>query len=95
MRGVKITKDTSLAQCFYDVLADNPGPNVLKDLIWSCESPKGKILREIFFETGTDEVVLLEERIYQYGSMLKEQDYLGREIFVGMIALLEVIKNKN
>ena len=91
---MKSTKNTCLAQCFFEVLVDCPGPNVLKDLIWSCESPKGKLLREIFFETGTEEVDLLEERIYQYGSLLEEQDYVGREIFIGMVALLEELKSK-
>ena len=91
---MKSTKNTCLAQRFYDVLVDWPGPNVLKDLIWSCESPKGKVLREIFFETGTEEVDLLEERVYQYGSLLEEQDYIGREIFLGMIALVTELKRK-
>ena len=71
-----------------------PGPNILRDLIWNCDSPKLRILWEIMFETGMDEVELLEERVYQYGSLLKEQDYLDREIFMGMISLLEAVKNQ-
>ena len=91
-RSEEFTKNTCIAQCLYDILADDPEPNVLKDLIWSSESPKCKILREIFFETGIEEVALLEDRIYQYGSMIKEQDYISREIFLGMIALLGQLK---
>ena len=41
-----------------------------------------------------DEVEVLEKRIYQYGSYIREQDYLSREIFLGMITLLEEIKKK-
>ena len=78
----------------FKVLVDAPGPNILKDLIWNCDSPKLRILCEIMFETGMDEVELLEERVYQYGSLLKEQDYLDREIFMGMISLLEAVKNQ-
>ena len=71
---------------------DDPYPNVLKDLIRTCDSPKLRLLREILFETGMDEVALLEERVYQYGSMIQEQDYVGREIFMGMITLLKELK---
>ena len=73
---------------------DSPYPNELKDLIWEGNFPKEKILWEILFETGMDEVEVLEKRIYQYGSYIREQDYLSREIFLGMITLLEEIKKK-
>ena len=78
----------------YKVLVDDPGPNILKDLIWNCDSPKLKLLWEILFETGLNEVDLLEERVYQYGSMVREQDYIDREIFMGMISLLNTVKNQ-
>lgn len=71
---------------------DRKQPNVLRDLIWKCDSPKVKVLREIFFETGIEEVELLEERVYQYGSLIREQDYIGRKIFLGMITLLKEMK---
>ena len=59
-----------------------------------CEGLRIKLLWEILFETDVEEIELLEERIYQYGSMLKEQDYLGRDIFLCMIALLHQLKNE-
>lgn len=92
MRGVKITKETSIGKCLRDILVDDPGPNPLRRLIWSCDSPRIRVLWEILFDTGMDEVDLLEERIYKYGSMVKEQDLVGREVFLGMITLLEELK---
>ena len=34
---------------------------------------------------------LLKERIYMFGSNLKEQDYVGREVFVCLVALLHLV----
>lgn len=93
MRGVKITKDTSLAQCFFAILADDRTPNVLKDLIRKRDPERVRLLWEIVFDTRMEEVELLEERIYRYGSMIKGQDRLSREIFTGMVTLLAEIKN--
>ena len=89
------TKNNSIAMNLKHILANNPGPNDLRKLIWSCDSPKLKLIWEILFETGMDEVELLEERVYQYGGMIKEQDYVGREIFLGLISLVDNIKKIN
>ena len=89
------TKETSIAKCLKSILVDEPGPNQLEKVILSCDSPKIKVLWEIFFETGMEEVALLEDRIYRFGSMIREQDHLDREIFLGMISLLKEIKKTN
>ena len=49
---------------------------------------------EILFETGVEDVKLLEHRIFLYGSTIKESDYFGREMFVGLVSLLNQVKNK-
>ena len=79
----------------HKILVDDPGPNELRKLIWSSDSSKLKVLWTILVETGMDEVGLLEERVYQYGGMVKEQDYVGREIFLGLVSLVEEIKKNN
>jgi len=89
------TKNNSIAMNLNQILVNNPGPNDLRKLIWSCDSPKLKLIWEILFETGMDEVELLEERVYQYGGMIKEQDYISREIFLGLISLVENMKKIN
>ena len=48
---------------------------------WSvCEAKKLRALWDLD---------LLETRIYHYGSLLHEHDYLGREIFLFLVALLK------
>ena len=64
----------------------------LEELLLGCGSPKVRLLWEILFETGIENFDLLEHRIYQYGSMVKEHDYLGREIFVALVSLLKQLK---
>ena len=34
---------------------------------------------------------LLKERVYEFGSNLKEQDYVGREVFLCLVALLNLV----
>jgi hypothetical protein len=53
------------------------------------------LLWRILFETELTDVDLLKEQVYAFGSNLKEQDYLGREVFLCLVALLNlVIKTK-
>lgn len=66
----------------------------LQVLLLSGESPKARLLWEIFFETEIRDIECLEERIYQYGTLVKKEDYLGRELFVGMVFLLNKLKLK-
>lgn len=66
----------------------------LEEMLLGCESPKARLLWEIFFETEIGDVELLETRIYRYGTMLKAEDYLARELFVGMVSLLNQLKLK-
>ena len=57
---------------------------------WSvCEAKKLRALWEIFFQTGIRVLDLLESRFYLYGCLLHEHDYLGREIFLFLVALLK------
>lgn len=51
------------------------------------------LLWEIFVETDLQDIELMEEKIYQYGSYLEEKDYLGRIIFMRMEYLLRMAKD--
>ncbi len=74
------------------MLTEEEGREELEELLLGCESPKTVLLWEILFETRIQDVELLEHRIYQYGSMVKEHDYFGRELFVTLVSLLKQIK---
>lgn len=56
-----------------------------------CKGSQLVLLWKIFFETEIDDVELLKERVYAFGSNLREQDYLGREVFVCLVALLHLV----
>lgn len=51
------------------------------------------LLWEIFVEIDLQDIELMEEKIYQYGSYLEEKDYLGRIIFMRMEYLLRMAKD--
>ena len=45
----------------------------------------------IMFETDVRNKELLEERVYDYGSRIKETDYLHRDIFLWLVAFLNLV----
>ena len=56
-----------------------------------CEDTKLALLWQILFETDITNTDVLKERIYRYGSNLKTQDYFGREVFLCLVALLNLV----
>jgi len=56
-----------------------------------CEETKLALLWQILFETDVHNTTVLKERIYRYGSNLKSQDYFGREVFLCLVALLNLV----
>lgn len=54
-----------------------------------CGVDKIRILWEILFETDIYDVETLKNKIYEYGSYLKENDHLGRELFVMMATFVK------
>ena len=56
-----------------------------------CRETKLWSLWEILFETDVDDYELLESRIYAYGSMIRENDYLHRDIFIWLVTFLNLV----
>ena len=54
-----------------------------------CGVDKIRILWEILFETDIYDVETLKNKIYEYGSCLKEHDYFSRELFVIMATFIK------
>ena len=61
--------------------------------MWLAECKDTKLwqLWEILFETDVRNRAVLEARIYAYGSQIKETDYLHREIFIWLVAFLNLV----
>lgn len=89
-----MTKDITIANYLHKITSGEESPVKLGDIIHQCDSVKMRLLWEIFFETGIHDLELLEERIYAYGSQLKEKDVLGREVFIVLVSILHQIKSK-
>ena len=64
-----------------------------KKKLWMEECKKTKLwqLWEILFETDIQDHELLEERIYAYGSHIKQTEYFHRDIFICLVAFLNLV----
>lgn len=60
-------------------------------LLAECKDTKLVKLWNILFETDIRDAETMEERIYEFGSMVKEDDIWGREIFVCLVAFLNLV----
>ena len=89
-----MTEDITLANYLHKIITCRENSEELGDIIRKCDSVKLRLLWEIFFETGIHDLELLEQRIYAYGSELKEKDLLGREVFIVLVFLLQQMKSK-
>ena len=76
------------------MLTEDEHREELEEFLSGEESLRIRLLWEIFFETEIRDIDRLEERIYQYGTLVKTEDYLGRELFVGIVFLLNKLKAK-
>lgn len=90
-----MTEDITLANYLHKIMTCQESPYELGDIIRKCDSEKLRLLWEIFFETGIHDLELMEQRIYAYGSELKEKDLLGREVFIVLISILQQMNSKN
>ena len=61
----------------------------LRTTVTHCGIDKIRILWELFFETDICDTETLKNKIYEYGSCLKEHDYFSRELFVIMAELIK------
>ena len=87
--------NVSVKKYLYHIFMDEEQEEKKKELLEECKNSKIILLWKIMHETEIDDTDLLKERIYEFGSKVKEDDYLGREIFLCLVACLNlVIKEK-
>ena len=85
----------NLAKYLYMILFDETLEYKKEAFFKECQESQLVLLWRILFETELTDVDLLKEHVYAFGSNLKEQDYFGREVFLCLVALLNlVIKTK-
>uniref|UniRef100_UPI004056D910 hypothetical protein n=1 Tax=Agathobacter sp. TaxID=2021311 RepID=UPI004056D910 len=84
-----ITEKTTLIKYILDAAKDGERWHKMETKVKDCKMDKVRILWEILFETDICDTETLQNKIYEYGSCLKENDHLGREVFIIMAALIK------
>ncbi len=81
----------NIAKYLYKILFDESLEYKKEEFFKECKESQLVLLWRILFETELTDSDLLKDRIYEFGSKVKEQDYLGREVFVCLVALLHLV----
>ncbi len=85
-----MTKITVIEYLFR-MLVEERGREKLNLILESCKNTKVAKLWKILFQTDVQDAELLESRIYEFGSIVKEDDIWGRDIFVCLVAFLNLV----
>ena len=81
----------SVKKYLYHILMDEELEEKKEVLFEECKNCKIILLWKILYETEIEDTELLKERIYEFGSKVKEDDYWGREIFLCLVAFLNLV----
>ena len=81
----------SVRKYLYRILKDETLEDKKALLFQECKNCKLVLLWQILYETEVTDKELLKERIYAFGSKVKEGDYWGREIFLCLVAFLNLV----
>lgn len=85
---------TNLFQVIRQVLVEEKNSQIKQNWIEECKKTKLWNLWVILFETDVHDRELLETRIYTYGSLIREADYFHRDIFICLVAFLNLVIKK-
>lgn len=64
----------------------------MERLGFSEEAAKVSLIYQILAVTEMSRISELEDLVYQYGSTLRESDFLGRQIFIWMTSAIRSVK---
>ena len=81
----------TMADYLGKILKDEKRRGQMSMILESCQNTKIAKLWSILFEIDVRETEVLESRIYEFGSMIKEDDVWGRDIFVCLVAFLNLV----
>ncbi len=85
----------SVSKYLYHLLTDEKLEDRREAFFAECPKLKIVLLWRILYDTEISDTELLKERIYEFGSQVKDDDYWGREVFLCLVAFLNlVIKSK-
>lgn len=81
----------SVGKYLYHLLTDEKLENRKEYFFAECPKSKLILLWRILCETEISDTELLKERIYEFGSQVKDDDYWGREVFLCLVAFLNLV----
>lgn len=81
----------SVSKYLYHLLTDEKLENRREAFLAECPKSKIVLLWRILYDTEISDVELLKERIYEFGSLIKDDDSWGREVFLCLVAFLNLV----
>ena len=81
----------TIAKYLYKLMTDKEMEYKKEVFFKECQNSQIVRLWRILFETDMSDTELLKDRIYEFGSNIKSQDYVGREVFLCLVALLNLV----
>lgn len=86
-----MTANVSVGKYLYHLLTDERMEETKKKLLDGCPKSKIILLWQILFETEIRDRELLKERVYLFGSLVKEDDHWGRDVFLCLVVFLNLV----
>jgi hypothetical protein len=91
-RTETIAKSKNVGLELKEMIRNGNMKSVFEDLVEPVPCGRLELLADIMTEADLNDLDLLEEKIYQYGSWLGSKNELGRLLFVRMVFLLNNAK---
>ena len=81
----------SVIKYLYQILTDETLEDKKETLFEVCPKSKLILLWKILYETEISDTELLKDRIYEFGSRIEDDDRWGREVFLCLVAFLNLV----
>ena len=81
----------SVSKYLYHLLTEEKLENRREEFFAECPKSKLVLLWRIMCDTEIHDTDLLKDRIYEFGSLVKDDDCWGREVFLCLVAFLNLV----
>ena len=81
----------SISKYMYHMLTDDRMEERKEEFLAKCPKSKIVLLFRILCDTEISDTELLRARIYEFGSLVKDDDHWGRDIFLCLVAFLNLV----